>query len=76
MTIPGLSDQPAHRPAPKITVTPELAIGGNSDLVLIAGPCVLEGRDLALRIAETCLATCRRLQIPYIFKASFDKANR
>ena len=49
---------------------------GGSGLLLIAGPCVAESRDLCLRIAETAKAACERLGIGYVFKASFDKANR
>jgi len=45
-------------------------------LTLIAGPCVLETRELALEIAGSLAAICRRLGIDYVFKASFDKANR
>jgi len=45
-------------------------------LTLIAGPCVLETRELALEIAGSLAATCRRLGVRYVFKASFDKANR
>jgi len=43
---------------------------------LIAGPCVIENRDLVLSIAEHVSEICSRLGIHYIFKASFDKANR
>lgn len=43
---------------------------------LIAGPCIIEGEDMALRIAEKVLNMTDRLQIPYIFKGSFKKANR
>jgi 2-dehydro-3-deoxyphosphooctonate aldolase (KDO 8-P synthase) len=43
---------------------------------LIAGPCVIENRDLVLRLAEQVSALCQRLGIRYVFKASFDKANR
>jgi 2-dehydro-3-deoxyphosphooctonate aldolase (KDO 8-P synthase) len=43
---------------------------------LIAGPCVIESRDLALEVAEQVKAITDRLGIRYIFKASFDKANR
>lgn len=43
---------------------------------LIAGPCVIESHDLCLEIATTLKAACGRLGIPFIFKASFDKANR
>jgi len=45
-------------------------------LTLIAGPCVLETRELALEIAGSLAAICRRLGIRYVFKASYDKANR
>ncbi|MDD2793008.1 MAG: 3-deoxy-8-phosphooctulonate synthase [Sediminibacterium sp.] len=43
---------------------------------LIAGPCVVESEDLVMEIAEKVSATCRVLQIPYVFKASYRKANR
>ncbi len=52
-----------------------VTIGGPS-LVLIAGPCVIEGRAATLDIAHALAATCDALGIPLIFKASFDKANR
>lgn len=45
-------------------------------LTLIAGPCVIENRDLVLRIAEQVNNLCQKIGITYIFKASFDKANR
>jgi 2-dehydro-3-deoxyphosphooctonate aldolase (KDO 8-P synthase) len=47
-----------------------------SRLFLISGPCVLEDADIPRRIAESLRATCADLGIPYVFKASFDKANR
>lgn len=43
---------------------------------LIAGPCVIEGRELVLDVAEQVQKICGRLGIQYVFKASFDKANR
>ncbi|MBL7760216.1 MAG: 3-deoxy-8-phosphooctulonate synthase [Sediminibacterium sp.] len=43
---------------------------------LIAGPCVVESEELVMEIAEKVSATCRELQIPYVFKASYRKANR
>ena len=49
---------------------------GDGTLFLIAGPCVVENRDLALRIGARAQAICRDLGVPYVFKASFDKANR
>lgn len=45
-------------------------------LVLIAGPCVIEGEALCLQVGATLQKTRRRLGITYVFKASFDKANR
>ena len=53
-----------------------LRIGGGGPFTLIAGPCAIEGRDMALEIAGEAAAICRELGLPYIFKASFDKANR
>jgi 2-dehydro-3-deoxyphosphooctonate aldolase (KDO 8-P synthase) len=49
---------------------------GTDRLFLIGGPCVLESRELAMAIARFMKATCARLQIPYVFKSSYDKANR
>ncbi len=43
---------------------------------LIAGPCALESRDIAFEVGEKVAAICHRLDIPYIFKASYKKANR
>jgi 2-dehydro-3-deoxyphosphooctonate aldolase (KDO 8-P synthase) len=43
---------------------------------LLAGPCVIEGEEMALRIAEKVVETTARLGIPYVFKGSFKKANR
>ncbi len=54
----------------------DIAIGPGRPLVLVAGPCVLEGRDMALAIAESLARTCAALGLPLIFKGSFDKANR
>jgi len=45
-------------------------------LTLIAGPCVIESRDLVLQVAEQVSGICQELGIRYVFKASFDKANR
>ena len=45
-------------------------------LMLFGGMNVLESRELAFEIAEVYVEVCRKLQIPYVFKASFDKANR
>lgn len=44
--------------------------------IVVAGPCVIENEALCLRVAETLAELCRRLGLTYIFKASYDKANR
>jgi 2-dehydro-3-deoxyphosphooctonate aldolase (KDO 8-P synthase) len=49
---------------------------GSGDLFLIAGPCVIESEDHALRMAEIIKGVTRALNLPFIFKASYDKANR
>ncbi|MCB1218979.1 3-deoxy-8-phosphooctulonate synthase, partial [bacterium] len=51
-------------------------VGPREPLFLIAGPCVVESEAIVLGIAETMKAITTRLGIPYVFKASFDKANR
>jgi 2-dehydro-3-deoxyphosphooctonate aldolase (KDO 8-P synthase) len=53
-----------------------VTIGQGHPLALIAGPCVLESRDLVLRIADETTRLTAALGMPYIFKGSFDKANR
>jgi 2-dehydro-3-deoxyphosphooctonate aldolase (KDO 8-P synthase) len=54
----------------------KIAFGGNSPFVLIAGPCVLEDRQSALRIARDLTQMTGRIGLPFVFKASYDKANR
>lgn len=49
---------------------------GGPELFLIAGPCVIESEEHALFMATSIAAICRELGVPYIFKASYDKANR
>jgi 2-dehydro-3-deoxyphosphooctonate aldolase (KDO 8-P synthase) len=53
-----------------------ITIGAGNSLVLIAGPCVIEGEELVLSIARTLQEISQTLDIPLIFKASYDKANR
>ena len=55
--------------------TPLLA-GNDQPLLLLAGPCVLESYQLAQEVADSMKDICSRLDISYVFKASFDKANR
>src|SRR3989337_592041 len=59
-----------------VEITPNVVIGGGRPFALIAGPCVIESLDLCRTVAGTVKAVCDDLGIPYIFKASFDKANR
>ncbi len=49
---------------------------GSGDLFLIAGPCVIESEEHAIRMAEIIKGVTRSLNFPFIFKASYDKANR
>ena len=49
---------------------------GSSNLFLIAGPCVIESEEHAIRMAEIIKGVTRALGFPFIFKASYDKANR
>ncbi len=51
-------------------------IGGNQPLFLIAGPCVIESEEHALMMAERLTEIAARANVPFIFKASYDKANR
>lgn len=54
----------------------EVRVGGGRPLALIAGSCVIEGRDSAFRHASYLRELTRRLDIPFIYKSSYDKANR
>ncbi|MGH9355485.1 MAG: 3-deoxy-8-phosphooctulonate synthase [Terriglobia bacterium] len=54
----------------------KLTLGPGQPLFIIAGPCVIESERHALKMAEALSAAARGLRVPYIFKASFDKANR
>jgi 2-dehydro-3-deoxyphosphooctonate aldolase (KDO 8-P synthase) len=53
-----------------------IEVANDKPFVLFGGMNVLESRDMALRVAEAYVEACTRLAIPYVFKASFDKANR
>ena len=54
----------------------KIKIGGDNPFVLIAGPCVIESESSALRHAKALKTLTARLNIPFIYKSSFDKANR
>jgi 2-dehydro-3-deoxyphosphooctonate aldolase (KDO 8-P synthase) len=51
-------------------------VGLDKPLFLIAGPCVVESRQMALDTASTLKAICKELGVPFIYKSSYDKANR
>ncbi|NEO43470.1 MAG: 3-deoxy-8-phosphooctulonate synthase [Moorea sp. SIO4A3] len=57
-------------------ITDTLFIGDNCKLTLIGGPCVIESEDFTLKMAEEIYKVCNRLNISFVFKSSFDKANR
>jgi 2-dehydro-3-deoxyphosphooctonate aldolase (KDO 8-P synthase) len=52
------------------------AVGGGNPLLWVCGPCVIEGHDFTLRLAEALRGYADALGVPLVFKASFDKANR
>ena len=54
----------------------DIQMANHLPFVLFGGMNVFESKDLAFEIAETYVDICTRLNIPYVFKASFDKANR
>jgi len=54
----------------------ELSIANDLPFVLFAGPCVIEGEDFSLQVAEQMRDIAARVGVPFVFKSSFDKANR
>ncbi|KMN51748.1 2-dehydro-3-deoxyphosphooctonate aldolase [Chromobacterium violaceum] len=59
-----------------VTLSPSVTVGNKAPFTLFGGINVLESRDLALRAAEEYVRVTQKLGIPYVFKGSFDKANR
>ncbi len=59
-----------------VEIQPGVRIGGGAPFVLIAGPCVIEDATLCRTVCAAAKAACDALGIAYVFKASFDKANR
>ncbi len=59
-----------------LTKIPQLKYADGDNFFLLSGPCAIEGEEMALRIAEKIVSVTDKLQIPYIFKGSFKKANR
>jgi len=60
----------------KLIQVGNVSIGGDGPLAVIAGPCVIESRESALRHAAALKERADRVGVPYVFKASYDKANR
>ncbi|MFV9552120.1 3-deoxy-8-phosphooctulonate synthase [Algibacter sp. PT7-4] len=60
----------------QLTEVPKLKHTNSNNFFLLCGPCAIEGEDMALRIAEKVINITNKLEIPYIFKGSFKKANR
>jgi len=60
----------------KLTDVPKLKHTTANNFFLLCGPCAIEGEDMAMRIAEKVITITNKLEIPYIFKGSFKKANR
>lgn len=69
INVPSCANE-VRLPGTKVT------FGNGSPFALIAGPCVIEGEAITLRHAEKISKIARDLKIPYVFKASYDKANR
>ena len=60
----------------KLSSIPNIKFLDSNNFFLIAGPCAIESEEMAFRIAEKTIEISERLEIPYIFKGSFKKANR
>ncbi|MBU2927360.1 3-deoxy-8-phosphooctulonate synthase [Winogradskyella psychrotolerans] len=59
-----------------LTYIPKIKHTDSNNFFLLCGPCAIEGEDMALRIAENVVKITDKLEIPYVFKGSFKKANR
>ncbi|MGG0479327.1 3-deoxy-8-phosphooctulonate synthase [Priestia megaterium] len=59
-----------------VKLNEEIKFGGNNPFVLIAGPCMIESEELVFQTASAIQEITSKLNIPFVFKASFDKANR
>ncbi len=60
----------------QVAVTEDISCGSGQPLLIVAGPCVIESTRLCIEIAGQLKEACQRLELPFIFKSSFDKANR
>jgi 2-dehydro-3-deoxyphosphooctonate aldolase (KDO 8-P synthase) len=60
----------------KLNLIPQIKYASSNNFFLLSGPCAIEGEEMAMRIAEKITTITDKLEIPYIFKGSFKKANR
>ncbi|MCF6348509.1 MAG: 3-deoxy-8-phosphooctulonate synthase [Flavobacteriaceae bacterium] len=60
----------------ELSLIPNIKHTDSNNFFLLAGPCAIESEDMAMRIAEKVIAITDKLEIPYVFKGSFKKANR
>jgi len=60
----------------EVTINEGVVVGAGAPLLIIAGPCVIETEEMCLEVARQMRDACAELGLPYVFKASFDKANR
>lgn len=65
----------AH-PLHTVEITPKIRVGGNNPLLLIAGPCQIESLTHCLHVGEYLQKVCAKYPVNFVFKSSFDKANR
>jgi len=68
--------QPNNYKSETLITIPKLKHTESNNFFLLCGPCAIEGEEMALRIAEKVIKITDKLEIPYIFKGSFKKANR
>jgi 2-dehydro-3-deoxyphosphooctonate aldolase (KDO 8-P synthase) len=66
----------ASKKVKSVKISKDVTIGGETALFLIAGPCVIESEEHALYLAREIKKISEKLKLPFIFKASYDKANR
>ncbi|WP_298498896.1 3-deoxy-8-phosphooctulonate synthase [uncultured Algibacter sp.] len=60
----------------QLSEVPNIKHTNSNNFFLLCGPCAIEGEDMAMRIAEKVITITNKLEIPYVFKGSFKKANR
>lgn len=71
-----MTSAPADHDRVLVDLGSRVKCGDGQPMVVIAGPCVVESRDLAFEVATTMKEICSRVGVNYVFKASYDKANR